>query len=390
MTDMEGMMPQLTLNADAAKVETPTLTLGAEPAAPALEPEKPKAEPVVIDDSMLTEAEKKVVDDFSKKIDLNDSQLILQYGVAAQKGVATFSESALSSVRTKDLGEVGDTLSSLVVELKSFGQEEEEKGLFGFFKKAGNKMEAMKAQYGKAEANVEKIARELEQHQVVLMKDIAMFDQMYELNLKYYKELTMYIIAGKKRLAEVRSGQLEELRKKAEASGRQEDAQAYNDLTQMCDRFDKKLHDLELTRMVSIQMGPQTRMLQNNDTLMVEKIQSSLVNTIPLWKSQMVLALGLENSRKATAAQTAVTNATNELLKKNADMLKMGTIATAKEAERAIIDIETLQHTTQQLISTLDEVIQIQRDGAQKRREAEVELGRIEGELKQKLMELRG
>jgi len=390
MTDMEGMMPQLTLNADAAKVETPTLTLGAEPAAPALEPEKPKAEPVVIDDSMLTEAEKKVVDDFSKKIDLNDSQLILQYGVAAQKGVATFSESALSSVRTKDLGEVGDTLSSLVVELKSFGQEEEEKGLFGFFKKAGNKMEAMKAQYGKAEANVEKIARELEQHQVVLMKDIAMFDQMYELNLKYDKELTMYIIAGKKRLAEVRSGQLEELRKKAEASGRQEDAQAYNDLTQMCDRFDKKLHDLELTRMVSIQMGPQTRMLQNNDTLMVEKIQSSLVNTIPLWKSQMVLALGLENSRKATAAQTAVTNATNELLKKNADMLKMGTIATAKEAERAIIDIETLQHTNQQLISTLDEVIQIQRDGAQKRREAEVELGRIEGELKQKLMELRG
>ena len=390
MTDMEGMMPQLTLNADAAKAEIPTLTLGAEPAAPAVEPEKPKAEPVVIDDSMLNEEEKKVVDDFSKKIDLNDSQLILQYGVAAQKGVATFSESALSKVRTKDLGEVGDTLSSLVVELKSFGQEEEEKGLFGFFKKAGNKMEAMKAQYGKAEANVEKIARELEQHQVVLMKDIAMFDQMYELNLKYYKELTMYIIAGKKRLAEVRSGQLEELRKKAEASGRQEDAQAYNDLTQMCDRFDKKLHDLELTRMVSIQMGPQTRMLQNNDTLMVEKIQSSLVNTIPLWKSQMVLALGLENSRKATAAQTAVTNATNELLKKNADMLKMGTIATAKEAERAIIDIETLQHTNQQLISTLDEVIQIQRDGAQKRREAEVELGRIEGELKQKLMELRG
>ena len=390
MTDMEGMMPQLTLNADAAKVETPTLTLGAEPAAPALEPEKPKAEPVVIDDSMLTEAEKKVVDDFSKKIDLNDSQLILQYGVAAQKGVATFSESALSSVRTKDLGEVGDTLSSLVVELKSFGQEEEEKGLFGFFKKAGNKMEAMKAQYGKAEANVEKIARELEQHQVVLMKDIAMFDQMYELNLKYYKELTMYIIAGKKRLAEIQSGQLEELRRKAEATGAQEDAQAYNDLSQMCNRFDKKLHDLELTRMVSIQMGPQTRMLQNNDTLMVEKIQSSLVNTIPLWKSQMVLALGLENSRKATAAQTAVTNATNELLKKNADMLKMGTIATAKEAERAIIDIETLQHTNQQLISTLDEVIQIQRDGAQKRREAEVELGRIEGELKQKLMELRG
>ena len=389
MSDMEGMMPELTLNADAARVETPTLTLSTDPE-PAPEPAKPEVKPVVIDDSMLTEAEKKVVDDFAKKIDLNDSQMILQYGVAAQKGVAQFSESALSSVRTKDLGAVGDTLTNLVTEVRSIGQEEEEKGLFGIFKKAGNRMETMKAQYSKAEANVDKIVRELEEHQRTLMKDIAMFDQMYDLNLKYYKELTMYIIAGKKRLAEVRSGQLEELRKKAEASGAPEDAQAYNDLVQMCDRFDKKLHDLELTRMVSIQMGPQTRMLQNNDTLMVEKIQSSLVNTIPLWKSQMVMALGLENSRRATAAQTAVTNATNELLKKNADMLKMGTIATAKEAERSIIDIETLQHTNQQLISTLDEVIQIQRDGAQKRREAEVELGRIESELKQKLMELRG
>jgi uncharacterized protein YaaN involved in tellurite resistance len=330
-----------------------------------------------------------MVDDFAKKIDISDSQLVLQYGAAAQKSVASFSENALSNVRNKDLGEIGDTLTSLTMELKSLGQEEEEKGLFGFFKKAGNRLETMKVQYSKAEVNVEKIARELEQHQRILMKDIAMFDQMYELNLKYYKELTMYIIAGKKRLAEVQSGQLEELRKKAEATGAQEDAQAYNDLAQMCNRFDKKLHDLELTRMVSIQMGPQTRMLQNNDTLMVEKIQSSLVNTIPLWKSQMVLALGLENSRKATAAQTAVTNATNELLKKNAEMLKMGTIATAKEAERSIIDIETLQHTNQQLISTLDEVIQIQKEGAQKRKEAEVELGRIEGELRQKLMELR-
>ena len=391
MTDMEGMMPELTLNADAAKVEAPSLTLSLEPEAPtaAAEPEKPKVEPVVIDDSMLNEAEKKMVDDFAKKIDISDSQLVLQYGAAAQKSVASFSENALSNVRNKDLGEIGDTLTSLTMELKSLGQEEEEKGLFGFFKKAGNRLETMKVQYSKAEVNVEKIARELEQHQRILMKDIAMFDQMYELNLKYYKELTMYIIAGKKRLAEVQSGQLEELRKKAEATGAQEDAQAYNDLAQMCNRFDKKLHDLELTRMVSIQMGPQTRMLQNNDTLMVEKIQSSLVNTIPLWKSQMVLALGLENSRKATAAQTAVTNATNELLKKNAEMLKMGTIATAKEAERSIIDIETLQHTNQQLISTLDEVIQIQREGAQKRRAAEVELGRIEGELKQKLMELR-
>ena len=391
MTDMEGMMPELTLNADAAKVEMPSLTLNPEPEAPVLaaEPEKPAVKPVVIDDSMLSEAEKKVVDDFSKKIDISDSQMVLQYGVAAQKGVASFSENALSNVRNKDLGEIGDTLTNLTIEVRNLGQEEEEKGLFGFFKKAGNRMEAMKVQYSKAETNVEKIARELEQHQRVLMKDIAMFDQMYDLNLKYYKELTMYIIAGKKKLAEVQTTQLEELRQKAQRTGAQEDAHAYNDLVQMCDRFEKKLHDLELTRMVSIQMGPQVRMLQNNDTVMVEKIQSSLVNTIPLWKSQMVLALGLENSRKATAAQSAVTNATNELLRKNAEMLKMGTIATAKEAERSIIDIETLQHTNQQLISTLDEVIQIQREGAQKRKEAEVELGRIEGELRQKLLELR-
>lgn len=391
MSDTNSMMPELTLNAEAAKVETtPTLVLGNEapaaPEAPAVE--EKKVEPVKIDESMLTEAERKMVDDFSKKIDLTDSQLVLQYGAAAQKSVASFSEAALQNVRTKDLGEVGDALSDLVVELKGFG-EEEDRGFFGFFKRSSNKLETMKAQFGTAEANVDKIARSLEQHQVALMKDIAMFDQMYEQNLKFYKELTMYIIAGKKRLAEVQATQLEELRKKAETSGTAEDAQAYNDLQQLCNRFEKKLHDLELTRMVSVQMGPQTRMLQNNDTLMVEKIQSSLVNTIPLWKSQMVLALGLENSRKATAAQTAVTNATNELLKRNADMLKMGTIATAKEAERSIIDIETLQHTNQQLISTLDEVIQIQRDGAQKRKEAEAELGRIEGELKQKLMELR-
>ena len=390
MSDTENMMPELTLNADAAKVEAPVLTLGGEPEAPPAAPEEKKIEPVKIDDSMLSEAERKQVDEFSKKIDISDSQLVLNYGVAAQKSVAGFSESALKSVRTKDLGEVGEALSSLVIELKNFGQEEEDKGgIFGFFKKAGNKMETMKAQYSKAEVNVDKIVRELEQHQVVLMKDIAMFDQMYELNLKYYKELTMYIIAGKKRLAQVQAEDLEELRKKAERTGAQEDAQAYNDLVQMCNRFEKKLHDLELTRMVSIQMGPQTRMLQNNDTLMVEKIQTSLVNTIPLWKSQMVLALGMENSRKATAAQAAVTNTTNELLRKNAEMLKMGTISAAKEAERSIIDIETLQHTNPQLISTLDEVIQIQKEGAQKRREAEVELGRIEGELKQKLMELR-
>ena len=390
MSDMEGMMPELTLDPQEMKaVETPSLTLGGEPEAPAAAPEKPKAAPVVIDDSMLNEAEKKMVNEFAKKIDISDSQMVLQYGAAAQKSVASFSESALGNVRNKDLGEIGDTLTSLTIQLKSLDQEEEEKGLFGFFKKASNRVENMKVQYSKAEVNVDKIVRELEQHQRVLMKDIAMFDQMYELNLKYYKELTMYIIAGKKRLAEIQSGQLEELRRKAEATGAQEDAQAYNDLSQMCNRFDKKLHDLELTRMISIQMGPQTRMIQNNDALMLEKIQSSLVNTIPLWKSQMVLALGLENSRKATAAQTAITNATNDLLKKNAEMLKMGTVATAKEAERSIIDIETLQHTNQQLISTLDEVIQIQKEGAQKRKEAEAELGRIEGELRQKLMELR-
>ena len=383
----DNMMPQLTLNpTEAAQEAVPELTLT--PDAPAPEQEKKEVEPVKVDESMLTEQEKLAVDEFAKKINITDTNLVLNYGVAAQKSVATFSENALSSVRNKDLGEVGETLSNLVVEVKGFGQEEK-KGFAGLFHKQKDKLELMRAQYGKAETSVNRIVSELEKHQVTLMKDIAMLDQMYELNLKYYKELTMYIIAGKKRLAEVRSGELEELRKKAEASGLAEDAQAYNDYAQKCERFEKKLHDLELTRMVSLQMGPQTRLLQNNDTLMVEKIQSSLVNTIPLWKSQMVLALGMEHSRQATAAQSAVAQTTNELLKKNADMLKMGTIATAKEAERSVVDIETLQHTNEQLITTLDEVVNIQREGAQKRKEAEVELGRIEGELKQKLMELR-
>ena len=387
MTDTN--MPELTLTLSAAaQAEPPQLTLGTEPpAAPGAE-EKKEVEPVKIDESMLTEEERKMVDDFSKKIDITDTQLVLQYGSAAQKSVASFSESALSSVRTKDLGEVGDTLSDLVVELKDFGEEEDKGGIFGFFKKAGNKMETMKAQYSKAEANVEKITRELEQHQVRLMKDIAMFDQMYELNLKYYKELTMYIIAGKKRLAEVRANDVEELRKKAEASGAAEDAQAYNDMVQMCDRFEKKLHDLELTRMVSIQMGPQTRMLQNNDMLMVEKIQSSLVNTIPLWKSQMVLALGLAHSEQAVKAQREVSNMTNELLRKNAERLKMSTIETARESERGVVDMETLRQTNQSLIQTLDEVVKIQDEGRQKRREAEAEIGRLEGELKQKLLDI--
>ena len=388
----ENKIPELTLEPTAAATAVPELTLETAiptPAAPAPEPAKKEADPVEMDERLLTEEEKKAVEEFSKKIDIGDSHLVLQYGAAAQKNIASFSESALNSVRTKDLGEIGKSLSDLVVELKGFGQEEEEKkGLFGLFKKGGNKIESLKAQYSKVETNVDKIAHELEQHQVTLLKDVAMFDQMYELNLKYYKELTMYILAGKKRLAAVRAGELEELRKQAEASGAQEDAQRYNDMVQMCERFEKKLHDLELTRMISIQMGPQTRLLQNNDTLMVEKIQSSLVNTIPLWKSQMVLALGMEHSRQATAAQSAVTEMTNELLKKNADMLKTGTIATAKEAERSIVDIETLKHTNEQLISTLDEVLNIQRDGAAKRKAAEVELGKIEGELKQKLMEL--
>ena len=385
---MENMIPELTLEPKTAvAADVPQLTL--EPSAPA-QPEKPAVEPVKIDDSMLNEAEKKAVEEFAKKIDLMDSSLVLQYGAAAQKNVAGFSENALGSVRTKDLGEVGDSLAELVVELKGFGAAEEKKGLFGLFKKAGNRLESMKAEYSKVEGNVDRIARELEQHQVVLMKDIAMFDQMYELNLRYYKELTMYILAGKKKLEAVRANELPVLKAKAEQTGAQEDAQRYNDMVQMCERFEKKLHDLELTRMISVQMGPQTRLLQNNDTLMVEKIQSSLVNTIPLWKSQMVLALGLEHGRQATAAQSAVTEMTNELLKKNADLLKMGTIQTAKEAERSIVDIETLQHTNQQLIATLDEVLAIQRDGAAKRKAAEIELGKIEGELKQKLMELRG
>ena len=385
---MSDKIPELTLEGVNFEEAVPTLTLTPEaPEAPAVEEEKVVV-PVEMDERLLTEEERKAVEEFSKKIDIRDTNLVLQYGAAAQKSVASFSENALGSVRNKDLGEIGKDLSQLVVELKGFG-EEERKGIFGLFKKAGKSIEAMKAEYSKVEANVEKIAQALEQHQITLLKDVAMFDQMYELNLKYYKELTMYILAGKKRLAEVRATEVEELRKKAEESGLAEDAQAYNDLVSLCGRFEKKLHDLELTRMVSVQMGPQTRLLQNNDTLMIEKIQSSLVNTIPLWKSQMVLALGLEHSRQATEAQAAVTDMTNQLLKKNADMLKMGTIAVAKESERSIVDIETLQHTNQQLISTLDEVLNIQREGAAKRRAAEVELSKIEGELKQKLMELR-
>ena len=390
MSELDNI-PQLTLDPEgaaaaqaAAAPAAPTLTLT--PDAPT-EAEQPAAEPVVVDESMLSEAERQAVAAFAEKIDITDSTQVMQYGSAAQKNIAQFSESALSSVRTKDLGSVGDALTSLVVELKQVGQPEK-KG-FGFFQKGKRRMEEMKAQYAKAEANVDKIAEMLEGHQVTLMKDVAMLDQMFDLNQQYCKELTMYIIAGKKKLAAIRSGELEELRKKAQTTGAQEDAQAYNDMVNLCNRFEKKLHDLELTRVISVQMGPQTRLLQNNDTLMIEKIQTSLVNTIPLWKSQMVLALGLEHSRQATAAQTAVTNMTNDLLRQNAEMLKMGTVDTAREAERSIVDIETLQHTNEQLIQTLDEVVRIQNEGREKRKAAEAELGKIEGELKQKLLELR-
>ncbi len=394
MDQKMDMTPELTLDpsgtAAAAAAPVPSLTLNssATPAQTANESVQ-DAQAAGPDENQLTDAERKMVDDFAEKIDISDSTIVLQYGAAAQKNIASFSENSLNNVRTKDLGEVGQALSSLVVELKTFGQQEKS-GILGFFQKKKNEALALKASYDKAEVNVDKIASILEGHQVTLMKDIAMLDQMYDLNTKYYKELTMYILAGKKALDKARAGTLENLRQKAAETGAQEDAQAYNDYANLCSRFEKKLYDLELTRMISIQMGPQTRLIQNNDTLMLEKIQSSLVNTIPLWKSQMVLALGLEHSRQATAAQSAVTRMTNELLQKNADMLKMGTIETAKEAERSVVDIETLQHTNQQLISTLDEVMQIQKDGAQKRKEAELELGRIEGELKQKLLELRG
>ena len=399
MADQIDMMPQLTLTPDAdtatppAAPEAPVLTLdpsGTNAAQAAAQAGK-DVDSVALDESRLSESERKMVEDFAQKIDITDSNLVFQYGAAAQKNIAAFSENALNSVRTKDLGEIGEALSSLVIELKHVDAGEEKKGgIFGFFQKKRDELEALKTAYTKAEVNVDKIVTILEGHQVTLMKDIAMLDQMYELNTKYYKELTMYILAGKKRLQQVRTGELEQLRLKATQTGAQEDAQAYNDLANMCNRFEKKLHDLELTRMISIQMGPQTRLIQNNDALMLEKIQSSLVNTIPLWKSQMVLSLGLEHSRQATAAQSAVTNMTNELLRKNAEMLKMGTIETAREAERGVVDIQTLQHTNEQLISTLDEVMKIQSEGAQKRREAEVELGKIEGQLKQKLLELRG
>ena len=378
----EERIPQLTLTPDLEDVPTmevkqPDMLQKAEAA--------PEAGP---DLSVLSPAEQKAVLEFAKQIDLTDSNQVLQYGVAAQKNIADFSETALNKVKTKDMGEIGDMVSSLLVELKTF-DEPEKKGFAGLFKKANTNVEIMKAKYGKAEENVDRIAGELEKHKLTLMKDVAVMDQMYDKNLEYFKQLTMYILAGQKKLAEERATTLVQLRDKAAQSGLPEDAQAANDFENKCIRFEKKLHDLELTRVISLQTAPQIRMIQNNDSLMMEKIQTSVLNTIPLWKNQMVLSLGIQDSAKAMQAQRKVTDMTNQLLQKNADMLKMATVETARESERGIVDIETLKHTNESLISTLDEVLQIQTEGAQKRREAEAELRKIEGELKQKLLESR-
>ncbi len=369
---------------------TPTLTL--DPFQTAEEKQEPavveeKKEEVIAEENVLSEEERQTAEKFAEQIDLTNSNMILQYGAGTQKKMADFSESALENVRTKDLGEVGDLLSGVVKELKSF-DEEEEKGFLGIFKKSSNKLTAMKTKYAKAETNVNQICKVLESHQVQLMKDVALLDKMYELNLTYYKELTMYIVAGKKKLNEVRNGELQDLLQKAQATGLAEDAQAAKDLDSMCNRFEKKLHDLELTRQISMQTAPQIRLVQGNDTLMVEKIQSTIVNTIPLWKSQMVLGLGVEHSAQAAAAQREVTNMTNELLKKNAEKLKMATIDTVKESERGIVDIETLKQTNESLISTLDEVMHIQQEGREKRKAAEQEMQKLELDLKQKLLQI--
>ena len=372
--------------------ETSKITLTLEPKkeeTPVVEEEKIVV-PIEISDKDLTEEEKKMVEEFSKTIDITSNNIILTYGAEAQKKISDFSDSALSKVKTKDLGSVGDMIADLVVELKGFdASETEEKGFFGLFKKTSNKITSLKARYDAAEVNVNKIAEQLEEHQIVLLKDIAMLDELYERNLINFKELTMYILAGKRKLEEVRNGELKEMIAKAQKTGLAEDSQAANDLANQCDRFEKKLHDLQLTRMISIQMGPQIRLVQSSDTVMVEKIQSTIVNTIPLWKSQMVIALGVEHSTQAAEAQRAVSDMTNELLKKNASALKVATIESAKEAERGIVDLETLKQTNESLISTLDEVVKIQTEGRAKRRAAEVELQNMENQLKEKLLEVR-
>lgn len=386
---MEEKIPQLTLTPELTQTpeltEKPVAELQTAPLND--QPDtRPEAGPEL---AQLSPEEQAAVAAFAEKIDITDTNLVLQYGAAAQKNIADFSANALENVRTKDMGEVGDMVSELVVELKGFDAEQERKGLLGLFKKASRGTQLMKAKYDKAEANVDKISRQLQSHQIQLMKDTALLDQMYEKNLEYYKQLTMYILAGRQRLAKEQNETLLALQAAAQQSGLAEDAQRANDFANQCQRFEKKLHDLELTRVICLQMAPQIRMIQNNDTLMSEKIQTSLVNTIPLWKSQMVLALGLSHAQKAMEAQRQVTDMTNTLLKKNADMLKTASVETAKESERAVVDLETLQHTNQSLIETLDEVLQIQTEGAQKREAAQAELRKIEGELKQKLLEVR-
>ena len=392
---MADLSNELDLNVPAA----PSLTLDAAPAAPTLtlDPaadekviaESKKATPVQVEDTPLSPEEQKMVNDFAEKIDITNSQMVLQYGAASQKKLSDFSETALSRVKTKDMGETGELITSLISELQGFdATTEQPKGIFGFFKKTSNSIEQLKTRYDSADKNVERIKAQLEDHQVTLMKDITMLDKMYELNLVYFKELTMYILAGKKKLAEVRANDLKAAQEKAQRTQLPEDAQAARDLADLCDRFEKKLYDLELTRNVSIQMGPQIRLIQSNDTMMAEKIQTTIVNTIPLWKNQMVLALGIAHSQQAMQAERAVTDATNELLRKNAATLKQGTSEIAKESERGIVDIETLQQTNKQLIETLDELNKIRADGKVKRANAEQELGRIEGELRQKMLEI--
>ena len=370
---------------------TPTLTLDPLPQENALPAQAPKAEIKPAepewDDSILSVEEKQMVEEFSKQIDLKNSNLVLQYGAGAQKKMADFSEKALDNVKTKDLGEVGDLLGSVVTELKSFDAEEE-RGILGFFKKSSNKITAMKAKYAKAETNINRICQVLEGHQVQLMKDAATLDKMYELNKTYFKELSMYILAGKKQLSAVRNGKLKELSEKAGLSGLPEDAQKARDLDSQCIRFEKKLHDLELTRMISLQTAPQIRLVQNNNTVMAEKIQTTIVNTIPLWKSQMVLALGIAHSTQAAQAQRQVSDVTNELLRKNAETLHMASAETAKESERGIVDLETLKQTNAELIQTLDDVMRIQKEGRAKRQAAEAEMARMENDLKAKLLEI--
>lgn len=375
--------------------DTPTLTFEPfqEETPMSLDTNKKEVNPIkdsAFNENTLSPEEQKMVDDFADKIDLSQSNLILQYGGGTQKKIADFSENALNNVKSKDLGEIGEMLTNVVTELKSFDAEEEEKGFLGFFKKTSNKLNTMRTKYDKAEVNVNRICKILEDHQIQLLKDVAMLDKMYDINKNYFKELSMYILAGKKKLTKVQAEDLPKLIEKSSFSNLPEDAQAVNDLTAVINRFEKKIHDLELTRMISIQMAPQIRLVQGNDTIMAEKIQSTIVNTIPLWKSQMVLALGVVHSTQAARAQKEVTDMTNELLKKNAATLKLATVETAKEAERGVVDIETLRTTNESLISTLDEVLRIQTEGREKRKEAELELNRIENELKAKLLSMRG